>query len=191
MVDDYCPECGQKQQIIFLKRGFGVEIKKFSCGHKTITEYNWLKQEDLIDTSFPVRIGKDKHILLNPVADIAQALMKDNWFEAVLFSAIYVEFFCSKLLREKGKLRPKHIKKMTFKELTEKLKSLGLISEDTYYKINKVRKIRNGVVHDPREMLTLNKNIALKTVELTFEILKELDPYFESAMNELRKMWQV
>ena len=120
-----------------------------------------------------------------------QSLIKDNWFEMVVFSSVYLEFFCSKLLIEKGGFPPEEVQKMSFFDINEKLKKMGLISDDTYSKIDEVRKIRNGAVHDPRIMLSLDKSIAIHVSNLTLESLKELEPYYQASMNTLRELWQI
>ena len=191
MVNDHWPDCGAARELIFLKRGFGVEVKKFTCGHKVISVYDEWEQEALTDTSFPVMVGKDKMVLLNPVADIAQALMKDNWFETVVFSAVYLEFFCSKLLREKGGVNHNKIQKMRIYALNKKLRDSGLIGNDTYSKIDRVREVRNGVVHDPKVMQALDKVVAFEVTNLTFESLKDLEPYYRVTMDDLRRSWQI
>jgi hypothetical protein len=191
-MQDWCPKCENNQELIFLRRGFGVEVKRFACGHQAVSCYDERIREDLVDTSFPISMGNDKIVLVNPVADVAKALkIEGNLFEAIVFSAVHLEFFCSKLLIERGVKTSTEVRDMTFYEISKELKDSGLIDEKTFSDISEVRETRNKIVHDPREWANLSEKVALEIVDLTFKSLKKLEPYYESCMPELRRVWNV
>lgn len=147
--DKYCPSCGAD----LAKVGRAIS--------KTFTET--IGFSDLFSS---ITVHNPKQVLKNCLKD-------KKWFEGIVLSATYFEYYGKKRLEEllKNKISPQRVNWLNLDALTILTFGLGIISQSTYCKIIEVKDKRNDLVHEPWTILELKDHEAQNLLEKGIECL--------------------
>ena len=109
-----------------------------------------------------------------PIPTLRKAIEQEQWFSGIAMATAFFEFWGLELLKEnfKGKISGDKLEDLRLEEIILFLYSSEIIDESTYTKMMEVKKVRNKVVHNPYELLELDKPETL--IEKAIDCLKAL-----------------
>lgn len=119
------------------------------------------------DLSSSITIHDPKKVLGNCLKD-------KKWFEGIVLSATYFEYYAKKRIvtRLKGKIDSQRIDWLNLEALTILAFGLQIIDQSIYSKIIEVKDKRNDLVHEPWTILELHETEAKHLLEKGIECLE-------------------
>ncbi len=119
------------------------------------------------DLSSSITIHDPKKVLRNCLKD-------KEWFEGIVLSATYFEYYAKKRIetRLKGKIDSQRIDWLNLEALTILAFGLQIIDQSVYCKIIEVKDKRNDLVHEPWTILELKETEARHLLEKGIECLE-------------------
>ena len=107
-----------------------------------------------------------------PIPTLRETIKKEQWFSGIAMATAFFEFWGLELLKEKfkGKISRDKLEDLRLEEIVLLLYSSEIIDELTYTKMMEVKKVRNKIVHNPYELLELDKPEIL--IEKAIDCLK-------------------
>jgi len=109
-----------------------------------------------------------------PIPTLRKAVEQKQWFSGIVMATAFFEFWGLELLKEKfkAKISGDKLEDLRLEEIILLLYSSEIIDQLTYTKMMEVKKVRNKIVHNPYELLELDKPESL--IEKTIDCLKTL-----------------
>jgi len=107
-----------------------------------------------------------------PIYELREAVEKEQWFSGIVMATAFFEFWGLELLKEKfeGKISRDKFEDLRLEEIILLLYSSEVINQPIYTKMMEVKKVRNKIVHNPYELLELDKPEIL--IEKAIDCLK-------------------
>ena len=109
-----------------------------------------------------------------PIPTLREAIKQEQWFSGIVMGTAFFEVWGLELLKEKfeGKISGDKLEDLRLEEIILLLYSSEIIDEPTYTKMMEVKKVRNKIVHNPYELLELDKPETF--IEKAIDCLKAL-----------------
>jgi hypothetical protein len=148
MSEELCPICN-KGKLATVKKEDNVEIKEFSCGHKRFL----VLHEEKVRTFDSICYIK----IPDPISLLQDIIKRKDWFTGLIMSATFFEHFGISRLKEyfhsKGiNIGSDRIERLDLGEIIMFLYGCGLIDQPTYTKMFEIKKKRDELVHQKKEM---------------------------------------
>lgn len=109
-----------------------------------------------------------------PIPTLREAIEQEQWFSGIVMGTAFFEVWGLELLKEKfeGKISADKLERLRLEEIILFLYSSEIIDQPTYAKMMELKEARNKIVHNPYELLELDKPKIL--IEKAIDCLKAL-----------------
>lgn len=109
-----------------------------------------------------------------PIQTLREAIEQKQWFSGIVLGTAFFEVWGLELLKEhfKGKISEDKLEDLRLEEIILLLYSSKIIDQPTYTRIMEVKEVRNRIVHNPYELLELDRPETL--IKKAIDCLKAL-----------------
>lgn len=117
--------------------------------------------------------------VLNPLKDLQDLRKKKEYFTAIVFANTYIEYYGFKrilatLQKRDIQVPEERLKNLRLSEIILLLYALGLVDQNTYGELHRLRRARNRLVHEVTKRYVLTDQNAVQLIGSAMECLKKL-----------------
>jgi len=120
-----------------------------------------------------IRIGIENLLVSSPRRILEDTIRNREWFKGIVLSSAFIEHFGSVMLEKatRGGIRNKDLN-LQLDKILRLLRSFRLVTETTYSRMQKIKKARNHLVHNP--FAAVDPTRARQLIEDAIECLESM-----------------